>query len=193
MSKPIAGILIVALLAASSAGCKDEVSGVVEHATDPELVPTMKSRDVQTIISDNGRTRYRITTPLWCMYEEAKDPHWVFPRGVIAQEMDSAHKIITTIRCDSAYYDEKKQLWDLRGNVRITASAGQDNILTDQLYWDQMTHRLYSDAFIHVEKGGRVIEGYGYQSNEQFSTYTLRKVEAIFPIDESRMPQPGGK
>ena len=185
------GRILVGLLAIVAIGCKDEVSGVVEHATDPEAVPTMKTIDVQTIISDNGRTRYRISTPLWLMFEEAKKPHWTFPKGVTAQEMDSLYKVITTIKCDSAYFDERAQLWDLQGNVRITASAGMDNILTDQLYWDQMAHRFYSDAFIHVEKGGRVIEGYGYESNEQFSTYTLRKVEAIFPIDESKMPHPG--
>ena len=35
------------------------------------------------------------------------------------------------------------------------------------------------------------IEGYGYESNEQLTTYELRQVEAIFPIDERRMPHPG--
>lgn len=187
------GILFFALLIMAATGCKNEVNSVVKHATDPEKVPTMNSRDVQTIISDNGHTRYRITTPLWSMYEESKNPHWIFPNGIVAEEMDSAFRVVTTIKCDSAYYDEIKQLWDLHGNVHIISSGGQDNILTDQLYWDQIQHKLYSDAFIHVEKGGRVIEGYGYESNEQFSTYTLRKVEAIFPIDESKMPHPGGK
>ncbi len=191
MTKPLAGILILMLPVLAATSCKDEVSGVVEHATDPEKVPTMTTTNVQTVISDNGRTRYRITAPLWEMYEEAQEPHWIFPRGVVAEEMDTAYKIVTTIKCDSAYYHERKQLWDLNGNVHITATGGQDDILTDQLYWDQLTHRFYGDAFIHVEQGSRVIEGYGYESNEQFSTYTLRKVEAIFPIDESRMPHPG--
>ena len=171
-------------------GCKDgELKSVVDHATDPERVPTMATNDVQTIISDDGHTRYRITTERWLMFEEASEPHWVFPAGVKAEEMDSAYAIITTIECDSAYYDKHKQLWDLNGNVRITNDDG-DVILTDQLFWNQGQHKLYSEAFIHVEKQGRVIEGYGYESNEKFTTYTLRRVEAIFPIDESRMPHP---
>ena len=149
----------------------------------------MASNDVQTVISDDGRTRYRITTPRWLMFEEARQPHWVFPQGVKAEELDSAYAVISTIECDSAYYDKMQQLWDLNGNVRITNSDG-DIILTDQLYWSQNDHKLYSEAFIHIEKQGRIIEGYGYQSNETFSTYTLRRVEAIFPIDESRMPRP---
>ena len=41
-----------------------------------------------------------------------------------------------------------------------------------------------------MEKQGRVIEGYGYRSNEKFTTYELQRVEAIFPIDENKMPHP---
>ena len=182
--------LLPAIVLMCLVGCKDgELKSVVDHATDPERVPTMATNDVQTIISDDGHTRYRITTERWLMFEEAREPHWIFPAGVKAEEMDSAYAIITTIECDSAYYDKHKQLWDLNGNVRITNDYG-DVIMTDQLYWDQGQHKLYSDAFIHVEKQGRVIEGYGYESNEKFTTYTLRRVEAIFPIDESKMPHP---
>ena len=170
--------------------CKDEVTGVVQHATDPEKVPTMASNDVSTVISDQGRTRYRVTTKRWLMFEEAKEPHWVFPKGVKAEELDSAFATVTTIECDSAYYKKNEQLWDLNGHVRITNSDG-DVILTDQLFWNQSRHLLYSDAFIHIEKQGRIIEGYGYESNERLTTYQLRQVEAIFPIDEKKMPHPG--
>lgn len=177
--------IVTVMLLLVSAGCKDEATGIVKHPTNPEKVPTMTSRDVQTVISDDGRTRYRITTALWQMFEEAKSPHWIFPRGVKAEELDSAYETITSIKCDSAYYSELEQLWDLHGNVNITNANG-DVIMTDQLFWNQNTHMLYSEAFIHIEKQGRVIEGYGYESNERFTTYTLRRVEAIFPVDESR-------
>lgn len=183
-------VVLLAVVLISLAGCKDgELKSVVSHATDPDRVPTMATNDVQTIISDDGHTRYRITTDRWLMFEEARDPHWVFPGGVKAEELDSAYAVVSTIECDSAYYDKHSQLWDLNGNVRITNDAG-DIILTDQLFWDQGQHKLYSEAFIHIEKQGRVIEGYGYESNETFTTYTLRRVEAIFPIDESRLPHP---
>ncbi len=183
-------ILALTLAAVLMTACKDgELDSVVAHPTNPDSVPTMDTRQVQTIISDNGMSRYRITTPRWLMFEEATKPHWIFPNGVQAEELDSALKPVTTIKCDSAYYDEQLRLWDLNRNVRITNAAG-DVILTDQLFWNQANHELYSEAFIHIEKSGRVIEGYGYRSNEQFTNYTLRSVEAIFPVDESRMPNP---
>ena len=182
--------LVATILLLLTTACKDQVTSVVSHATDPERVPTMTSNDVQTVISDDGHTRYRITTKRWLMFEEAREPHWIFPDGVKADELDSAFNAITSIQCDSAYYDEHKQLWDLRGHVHITNTDG-DVIMTDQLFWNQNEHSLYGEAFIHIEKQGRVIEGYGYESNEQFTTYTLRDVEAIFPIDESRFPRGG--
>ena len=169
--------------------CKDEVKSVVKHPTDPENVPTMISHDVQTIISDSGHTRYRINTKLWCMYEEASRPHWTFPKGVTAQELDDNYQEVTTIKADSAHYDKMLRLWTLTGNVRITNKDG-DAISTNELFWDQTKHQLFSESFIHIEKQGRVIEGYGYESNERLTTYTLRQVEAIFPIDEKRMPHP---
>ena len=170
--------------------CKESSTTIENHATDPEVVPTMTTTDVQTIISDSGHTRYRIVAKLWNMYEEAQVPHWTFPKGVTCEELDGNFKTMSTIKCDSAYFDKGKSLWTLTGNVRMTTATG-DVVLTDELMWDQHAHRLYSDAFIHIEKQGRIIEGYGYESNEQLTTYELRQVEAIFPIDERRMPHPG--
>ena len=181
---------MAAVLVTAATSCKDDSTSVVSHPTNPEKVPTMTSRDVETVISDSGHTRYRIVTKLWNMYEEAALPHWTFPKGVTCEELDNRFNMVSSIKCDSAYFDKNKALWTLTGNVRITNVTG-DIVLTDQLMWDQQAHKLFSDAFIHIEKQGRIIEGYGYESNERLTTYQLRQVEAIFPIDESRMPHPG--
>lgn len=175
-------------LCSSLLGCKDEVKNVAAHGVNPGKVPTMVSHDVNTVISDSGHVRYRITTPLWQMFEDAEPPHWIFPKSVTAQELDKSFKPITTIRCDSAYYDERTQIWSLNGNVRISTADNQ-LILTNQMYWNQDAHKLYSESFIHVEREARVIEGYGYESNEDFTTYRLNKVMAIFPIEEDRFPR----
>ena len=183
-------IVLAAVTVMAATGCKDDATSVVSHSTDPEVVPTMSTTDVQTVISDSGHTRYRIAAKVWNMYEEAKQPHWTFPEGVTCEELDKSFNATSTLRCDSAYFDKMQSLWTLTGNVRVT-NPGGDVILTDQLTWDQHSHKLYSDAFIHIEKQGRIIAGYGYESNEDLTTYTLRQVEAIFPIDERRMPHPG--
>lgn len=183
-------IAIVAIIIMASTGCKDDSTSVVSHPTDPNVVPTMSTIDVQTVISDSGHTRYRIVAKEWNMFEEAQHPHWTFPKGVTCEELDNNYNTTSMLKCDSAYFDKMQSMWTLTGNVRVTNPSG-DVILTDELIWDQHAHRLHSEAFIHIEKQGRIIEGYGYESNEKLTSYTLRQVEAIFPIDERRMPHPG--
>ena len=180
--------LVLFALAMLMFSCKEELKSVTKENAGVGVDPTMVSHGVQTVISDSGNVRYRITTDRWEMYEEAMPPHWIFPIGVTAEELDNKFKAVSTIRCDSAYYDERSRLWSLNGNVRIT-NINNETILTNQMYWDQDRHKLYSDSFIHVERAERVIEGYGYESNENFTTYNLKRVQAIFPIDESRFPR----
>ena len=96
-------LLAIFITMALLSSCKDEIKSVVKQSTDPNKVPTVVSHDVQTIISDSGRTRYRITTKLWQMFNEAHTPHWTFPNGVVADELDeNYHNVCLLYTSDAA-------------------------------------------------------------------------------------------
>ena len=62
--------LILATITGASfvvSGCKDS-DPVATGSVDPTHTPTMLTRDVETLISDSGVTRYRIVTPIWYVY-----------------------------------------------------------------------------------------------------------------------------
>ncbi|MDE5919161.1 MAG: LPS export ABC transporter periplasmic protein LptC, partial [Duncaniella sp.] len=58
-----------------------------------------------------------------------------------------------------------------------------EKFLTEQLFWNQRQRKLYSDSFIHIETSDKVLEGYGFDSNEQLTRYSIRKVSGIFPAN----------
>lgn len=211
----VIAILIVILIAT---GCKDDAGIASSKKIDADKMPTMISHNVQTILSDSGMTKYRITTPTWLAFEEQTNPHWVFPDGLIAEELDSknfdvkmsmkcdsAHYDRNTrmlnlvgnitihdntggeITCDSAYYDEEKALWSLFSMVTITSSEG-GKIETNQMYWDRKTNKYYSDSFIRMQSQEKILEGYGYESNDKLTTYKVRKVQAIVPVNDTHFP-----
>lgn len=179
--------VVVPALLAVVAACSSEPKPGVAANVNPETTPTMLTRDVETLISDSGITRYRITTPLWLMYDEASEPYWRFPEGVNVIKYNDLLVKEATVRCDSATYLTKPQLWRLDGNVRIT-SAGQTKFMTNQLYWNQRDHKLYSDSFIRIERPDRTLEGYGFTANERLTSYQIRRVSGIFPAN---FGQPG--
>jgi LPS export ABC transporter protein LptC len=187
-------ILILLITATIFFACKNEVKNVVNHPTDPNKVPTIVTHDVTTLISDSGITKYKITSKIWYIFQEAKKPFWSFPEGLRLEEYDSVFKTAASIRCDSAIYYSQDKIWRLDGNVRIW-NVHNELILTNQLFWSQNDRKVYSDSFIHIEKEGRVLEGYGFVSNEQLTTYHLNKPAGIFPIDERKLAanrQPSG-
>ena len=55
---------------------------------------------------------------------------------------------------------------------------------TELLFWDQNKQRVYSDRFIRIEQPDRVITGYGFESNQEMTIYTIYKPEGIFYVDE---------
>lgn len=166
-------------------GCRDEVKDVVKKSTDPEKVPTVTSHDVTTLISDSGITQYRIKTKIWYIFREAQRPYWFFPEGLYLEQFDKKFKTAASIQCDSAKYFEDTKIWRLDGNVRIW-NVNKELILTNQLFWSQSDQKVYSDSFIHIEKADRILEGYGFVSNERMTTYTLNHPSGIFPFDENR-------
>lgn len=165
--------------------CKEEVKDIVKRSTNPENTPTVITRNVKTLISDSGITQYRITSNLWYIFQEAKKPKWKFPKGLYLEKFDSLFKTNASIKCDSATYFQDDKIWRLDGHV-IIKNVNKEVILTQQLFWDQRAQKVYSDSFIHIEKSDRIIEGYGFKSNQQMTAYELDKPSGIFPYDPDK-------
>ncbi|MFG6390792.1 MAG: LPS export ABC transporter periplasmic protein LptC [Candidatus Amulumruptor sp.] len=182
MRQLLSSVVVLITIMAITA-CKEEKKEFLSGRIDPEIFPTMMTRDVETLISDSGITRYRIISPLWLVFDESKVPHCRFPAGLNLELFDDLMSRDGTVRCDSATYFKLEQLWRLDGNVRI-ANVAKEKFLTNQLFWDQQNHKIYSDSFIHIEKSDRVIEGYGFVSDEQMTNYTVNNVSGIFPVGE---------
>lgn len=177
-------LMFFASLAFTACNTKTETETIdVEVNTDS--LPTMVTRDVKTLISDSGMTRYRITAKLWLVYDKAETPVWKFPVGLFIEKFDDQFNVDAHIKCDSATYFTREELWRLDGDVEIR-NLQKELFLTEQIFWSQKKHKVYSDSFIHIEKDDRIIEGYGFDSNERLTVYEINRPSGIFPVEEKR-------
>lgn len=184
---PILAATFIASLSLPS--CGEEKHSTIADV-DPETFPTMLTSDVSTLVSDSGYTRYHITTDLWLMYDEAADPHWTFPTGLDMEKYDNDMRVDATFVCDSAVYYSNRRLWEFVGNVRMLNTAG-DRFATQLLFWDQNARKVYSDSFIHIERLDRTLEGFGFESNESMTAYSINRPTGIFPVSpDARRQQP---
>lgn len=150
---------------------------------DRSKMPRLKATDITTIISDSGITRYRITTPVWDIYDRASQPYWEFPRGIQFEQFDEKLKVDANLHSNYAKFLEYDKLWELRGNVKMTNIRGQ-LMETNLLYWDQRTGKFYSDSAISITDAAHIIKGVGFESNQNMTNYHIKKTKGIFPVEK---------
>ena len=176
---------IVVLFILTMIGCGKDNKVVIESFTDPNEVPTIYSKDVSTLISDSGVTRYRVVAPDWYMYENSETPRWYFPRGIYLETFDDDYNVAAFLEGDTAIFYKNKRLWEIRGDVKM-ANTNDERFFTEQLFWSQDAKKIYSDTIIHIERGDRIIEGLGFESNQNMTQYKILKTTGIFPVEDMR-------
>lgn len=106
-------MIAATVVAALACACADDKRETIAISADPETFPTMRTINVSTLISDSGYTRYHITTPLWLMFEEAREPHWSFPDGMFIVQFNDSLQETGTFTSDTATYYSAKNCGSL--------------------------------------------------------------------------------
>ncbi|MCL1942720.1 MAG: LPS export ABC transporter periplasmic protein LptC [Candidatus Azobacteroides sp.] len=170
--------------------CSGEPKEEIVEVPNIDSLPRMTTTVITSLISDSGVMRYRIKTPEWLIFDKTKQPYWYFPKGLDVEKFNLTLHVDARIKCDTAYFYERKQLWKLIGKVHLENLQGE-KFDTELLYWDQRTEKIYSDKFIHIEQKERIITGLGFDSNQSMTVYTIRKPQGIFPVEAGiRTPSP---
>ena len=177
-------MFVVTLLTAGViASCSSD--DAVRTSPNQGTTPTMVTLGVDTYVSDSGYVKYHAVTDIWEMYDNTDTPYWRFPHPLVIDILDKDMSPSAHIECDSAIYKTVQQLFRFDGDV-TAINVLRDTFLTAQLYWDQKTSEFYTDSFIHIVKTDRVLEGYGFRSNDRMTVYTINNPTAILPSSAFR-------
>ena len=173
------------LLAIVMFACSPAEEATHDQVPPRDSLPVLVGDTVTTLISDSGITRYRIETVQWLVFDKKDPTYQEFPKGIYLEQFDEALTVQASLKADYAYYNEPDQHWTLRGNVHAMNRKGE-HFDTQELKWDQRLHRVYSDSAIHITREKSIIEGVGFESNEEMSKYTIMHPTGVFPIDDEQ-------
>ena len=171
------------MLLSSFFSCSRSKKEVTDAVTDRANFAVLHADSVTTLISDSGVVRYRIKTAQWDVYDKATPRHWEFPKGVYLEKFSESLNVQASLVADYAYYNEEAQIWRLRGNVHSLNREGE-RFDTQELYWNQNTERVYSDSTICITRETSVIQGVGFESNQEMTKYTILNPTGVFPLKD---------
>lgn len=187
---PLAITGLIAATALFSSSCKEEDEHYAPAIENRDSLPLLKSIGVSTLISDSGIIRYKIIAEEWFIYDKTEPTYWAFRKGLFIENFDEAFHVEAFINCDTAYYYDKKGLWELRSRVFVKNLKGE-TFRTSLLYWDERQHRIYSERYMEIDGIEQQLSGYNFSSNEQMTDYIIHSSKGAFPMkDESETPHP---
>lgn len=147
----------------------------------------MTSFGVNTLVSDSGVIKYKIVTERWEVNQNVNPSRWIFDKGLFLEQFDEKFHVQSYIQCDTAYYFDTKRLWELRGRVRILTKDGL-RFSSEELYWDENQHELYSNRFSRLVTPDRQLQGSYFRSDERMTKYYVSNTKGSFEkgdIDKS--------
>lgn len=163
---------------------EDDKLGVV-NAIDTSKTPQLSTRNVSTLISDSGYTKYKVVTPLWNVYgqEYKGGNYWDFPEGVYLRQLDRDMKVVSVVAADSACYFPNKKLWELYGDVEIE-QKDKAYFFSQRIFFDDREKKISSDTFIHIKTPTQILEGVGFESNMDLTRYRVLQPTGMFPMHQ---------
>ena len=185
----ITAVFLAAVMFVLFPACTGKDKNLADAVNERDSLPSMRSLGVTTLISDSGITRYKVIAEEWNIFDKKNPPYWSFEKGVYLEKFDSLFRIDASIKADTAYYYEKKKLWELRSNVQIRSQRG-DKFETPLLFWDEKKEKVYSDKFIKIEQEDKVITGYGFESNQELTEYEIKNTTGIFTVEDKPVGTP---
>ena len=176
-------VIIATLVAAVLLGCNEAKEHTAPAIYDRDSVSMMTSYGVNTLISDSGVIKYRIVTERWDVNTVKNPSRWTFEKGVFFEQFDEKFHVEAYIQADTPWYYDQKKLWHLRGRVRIRNINGLI-YESEELFWDGITHEIYSYAFSKVTTPERNMEGTYFLSDEHMRHYTVSNSKGSFTRED---------
>ena len=131
------------------------------------------------LLSCSGVIKYRVVTERWEVNRNRRPPRWIFDKGLFLEQFDEKFHVQSYIQCDTAYYYEEQQLWELHSRVRILTKDGL-RFTSERLFWDENQHELYSNVFSRLVTPDRQLQGTYFRSDERMTRYFVSNSKGSF-------------
>jgi LPS export ABC transporter protein LptC len=177
------------LAALALAGC-DKTA-----ATGPKLIytgPLMETTNVLTLVSDSAKLKFQLTAPLEQQFENGDI---IYPKGMVVTfySPDGKKNVINTLKANYGKSDKAKNLYIMRGKVHVMNVPEQQNMDTEELFFDKTKQLIYTDSamFVKVTTPNEYLTGYGLKANQNFSRYKITKPTGVFAAPQAvATPEP---
>lgn len=177
--------LVAAMLLAWVA-CENDPQEVAQLSDNSNKTAVETIKDVSILYSEQAHVKVQLTAPQLYRYK-TDTPYVEFPKGITITFFDDSLRTTGTLTADYAIRREKEQKTTLRNNVQWKNALKNERLDTEELDWNEQTRRVTSDKFVRITTNTESITGQGFEADQNFSHYKIRKITGTFRVKSDAM------
>ncbi|MBU3743003.1 MAG: LPS export ABC transporter periplasmic protein LptC [Sediminibacterium sp.] len=140
------------LLALALQGCENDINEVREMAKQSANLEV--GTQINSYLSVSGKTNAHLTAPKIVRYQGAGVRKSEFPNTLHVDFFNDSMKIDSRIDAQFGSYMENDKKVLLKNHVVASNTLG-DTLFTDELWWDQLAEKFYTDKKVTISKNYR--------------------------------------
>jgi len=155
----------------------------IKSLTDFANLPVESAKDITVLRSDSGKLQIFMTSPQLDRYQ-GEQSYSKYPKGLSVTFYDNNKKESMKLTANYAVDYEERRIMEVKNNVIIIDFKKGDTIYTESLSWDKNRKTIFSNVLVkRVNKSG-VLYGDGFDADENFNNYLLRRPRGGFSLDK---------
>jgi LPS export ABC transporter protein LptC len=176
------GIFILLVFCLIHFQCKDEKNVLTDEEAGQWLNKEML-KNINLIYSDSGKIEIRIIAPQMIRFTDKKELKEEFPIGFQAFFYGENNELLNTLSSKYAIRVRREGKTYMRDSVTFT-TVNKEILKTSELVWDEIGGRISTDKFVRIIRKDELLQGYGFETDQNFLRGTVKAVDAIMPAEK---------
>ena len=110
-------------------------------------------------------------------------PYQEFPEGIEITNYDELGDSLTLLGNYAKTYIKTK-ISEVKGDVVVINHKDKSRLYTDQLFWDQNTHYIYTEKAYKIYTKLDSFKGVGFESKEDLTKINMKNFSGVKYIEE---------
>ncbi|WP_317899835.1 LPS export ABC transporter periplasmic protein LptC [Aurantibacillus circumpalustris] len=174
--------ILLSAVCALFVSCTNDLKDVMALPKN-ELSPSQIGDTVTMIYTDSSQLKVMLKANRMLVFEKnVSEPFKILPNGFFVTFFED-DKISATLKANyGVQYDVSKKM-EAKYAVEVVNRDGT-KLETEKLIWNELTKKIYTNAFVKITTETEIITGVGMESNQDFTKYQLKKIVATLQLKD---------
>lgn len=171
--------------------CSNNDLEVINAFTEDSKYPLQTGKNIEVQYTDSTRLQLIFKAPRMKKFlvDEQEGAYYEFEEGIEVFFYDSDEKLESTFKSGYANYYEEKNIWKAQDSVIARNVQTNEQLTTEELFWDQKNKRIYSNVFTKITSEDGVFYGEkGFESDQKLENYKLKGSSGSVKVKDEELP-----